>query len=175
MNYEENKEFLVKRIVREGHSIGIHGYSHKYSEIYQSIDTYMENITKLENKIEKSTGVNTKITRFPGGSSNTVSRYYHVGIMSQLTKKLLNDGYRYYDWNITSGDAGDVKTKEEVYQNVINGLSKKKANMVLMHDFSNNAKTVDALKDIIRYGKQNGYVFEAITEDTPMITHHISN
>lgn len=175
LNYDKNKEVLVKRIVQEGHSIGIHGFSHNYSQVYSSVDTYMENITKLEEKILVSTGVNTKITRFPGGSSNTVSKSYSSGIMTILTSKVLEEGYRYFDWNVASGDSGDVKTAPGVYNNVTKRLSKNKPNMVLMHDFSGNTKTLNAIRDIIQYGKNNGYTFEAIGNDTPMITQRVAN
>lgn len=175
LNYNKNREILVKRIVEEGHTIGIHGYSHEYKEIYISKETFMNNITKLQEKIKESTGVNTMYIRFPGGSSNTVSKKYSPGIMSQLTKKLLNDGYKYFDWNVSSGDAGGAKTKQEVYQNVTKQLKKTRPNMVLMHDFSRNTKTLEALRDIIHFGKENGYTFEKIAQDTPMITQKVAN
>lgn len=174
INYNSETEKLVKREVTEGHSIGIHGYSHNYKTIYQSVETYMENITKLQEKIEKSTGYNTKITRFPGGSSNTVSRY-NPGIMTKLSKEVVARGYKYFDWNVSSEDAGGAKTSQEVYRNVTTGLSKNRANVVLMHDFSGNTKTLNALADIIDYGINNGYTFEKITENTPMVTHGINN
>ncbi len=174
LNYDTAKEKLVKREVAEGHSIAIHGYSHNYYEIYKSVDTYMENITKLQNKIKESIGVNTIITRFPGGSSNRVSKY-NPGIMTKLCKEVVQKGYKYYDWNVSSGDAGGAKTKEQVYNNVIRGLSKSKQNIVLMHDYSGNTKTLNALSDIIDYGLANGYTFEKITKDTPMVTHTPNN
>ena len=92
LNYNEAGEKLVKREIPEGHTVGIHGYSHQYSEIYKSVDIYMENITKLQNKLLASTGYNTTITRFPGGSSNTVSRY-NPGIMTLLCSEVVNRGY----------------------------------------------------------------------------------
>ena len=174
LNYNKNQEVLVKRIVNEGHSIGIHGYSHDYKKIYQSVDSYMENIKKLQEKIKKSTGVTTNLTRFPGGSSNTISSF-NPKIMTKLTKEIVKKGYRYYDWNVSSGDAGEAKNRDEVYQNVIKDLYRNGNNVVLMHDFSGNQKTVDALRAIIQYGKRNGYTFEAITENTPMVTHRINN
>lgn len=174
LNYNTNQEVLVKRIVNEGHSIGIHGYSHDYKKIYQSVEAYMENITKLQDKIKKSTGVTTNLTRFPGGSSNTISSF-NPKIMTKLTKEVVKRGYRYYDWNVSSGDAGEAKNRDEVYQNVIKDLYRNGNNVVLMHDFSGNQKTVDALRAIIQYGKKNGYTFEAITENTPMVMHRINN
>ena len=174
LNYSSANEHLVKRIVDEGHSIGIHGYSHNYKEIYTSEQTYIENLNKLQEKIKKTTGVTTNITRFPGGSSNTVSKF-NKGIMTRLTKLVEAKGYKYYDWNIESGDSGGAKTKEDVYNNVIKYLSKKRANVVLMHDFSSNNKTINALNDIINYGKNNGYTFEAINDETPTIHHRVNN
>lgn len=174
LNFDSSKEALLKREVEEGHSIGIHGYSHEYKKIYQSVDTYMDNINSMQKKIKEVTGITTVITRFPGGSSNTVSKF-NPGIMTKLTNEVMNRGYLYYDWNVSSGDSGDVKTKEAVYHNVIKGLRKNRNNVVLMHDFVNNHKTLDALRDIIRYGKQNGYRFEAITPATPMVTQRVNN
>ena len=174
LNYDSAGEKLVKRAYAEGHTIAIHGYSHQYSEIYKSEDAYMKNITKLQEKIKDSTGYNATITRFPGGSSNTVSRF-NKGIMTRLTKLVVSKGYKYFDWNVSSGDAGGARTKEEVYNNVVNGLRKSRANVVLMHDFSGNYKTLNALSDIIDYGLQNGYTFNRITESTPMVTHGVNN
>ena len=143
-------------------------------EIYTSEKNYLENLDKLQEKIKKTTGVTTNITRFPGGSSNTVSKF-NKGIMTRLTKLVEAKGYKYYDWNIESGDCGGAKTKEDVYNNVIKYLSKKRANVVLMHDFSSNNKTINALNDIINYGKNNGYTFEAINDETPTIHHRVNN
>ena len=81
-------EFL-KRIVEEGHSIAIHSKSHDYSVCYSSPDEYLNGIDYMKQKIKNTTGVETKIIRFPGGSSNTVSRKYFPEIMTILTKMRL--------------------------------------------------------------------------------------
>lgn len=174
LNYNSEGEKLVKREVEEGHTVAIHGYSHEYKKIYKSVDGYMKNITKLQEKIKKSTGYDATIIRFPGGSSNTISRY-NPGIMTKLTKEVVEKGYRYFDWNVSSGDAGDVKTADAVYKNVTKGLSKKRINVVLMHDFSGNKKTLKALPKIIDYAIENGYKFSNITTNTPMVTHKVNN
>ena len=64
---------------------------------------------------------------------------------------------------------------QKIYQNVVNNLSKTKENVVLMHDFENNYYTLNALKKIIQYGKTNGYTFEKITMEVPMVRHKVSN
>ena len=173
LNYTDANEKIIKRIVDEGHTIGIHGYSHEYSKIYKSDDAFMNNIYTLQDKIYKSTGVKTMYMRFPGGSSNTVSRKYSKGIMTRLTKKVLAKGFKYYDWNISSGDAGGAKDSKAVYRNVTKNLSKKRGNLVLCHDI--HQKTLDALPDIIKFAKKNGYTFAPIDDNTPMYAQHVNN
>ena len=95
--------------------------------------------------------------------------------MSKISKKVLDEGFKYFDWNVLSADAGDVKTKEGVYKNVVNGLKPNRNNIVLMHDFSGNNKTVEALPEIIDYGIAHGYKFEVITTNTEMYAQKIQN
>lgn len=175
INYDPQNEYLIRRIVNEGHTIAIHGYSHTYSQIYKSDDSFIYNITTLREKIKNTTGIDTKIFRFPGGSSNTVSRKYSPGIMSRLTSRLTNDGYIFFDWNIDSNDAGGASSKYEIYNNVTSALSKDKPNVILMHDAPNKIYTLEALSDIIDYGIRNGYKFSNITEKTKPVKHSVNN
>lgn len=165
---------LIKRAYDEGHTIALHTASHSYSIVYASADSYFNDLNIVSERVKNITGVESKIIRFPGGSSNTVSRKYSSGIMSYLTSEVLKRGYRYYDWNVSSGDAaGGSPTASMIYDNVVSNLSKNRVNMVLMHDIK--TYTRDALRDIIRYGKENGYVFDKITQDTEMITQRVNN
>ena len=95
---------LIKREYDEGHSIALHTDSHDYSAVYQSVDAYFNDLGRVSDRVKRITGEESKIIRFPGGASNTISRRYSPGIMSILTKEVLNRGYRYYDWNVSSGD-----------------------------------------------------------------------
>lgn len=175
INHNSSLDYLIKRINDEGHTIALHSYAHKYNLIYQSVDSYFNDLKQIHDKVQNITGVDSKIIRFPGGGSNTVSKKYSVGIMSYLTSEVLNRGYRYYDWNVSSGDAGEASNASEVYNNVVNGLKHNKTNIVLMHDFENNYKTLDALRDIIHFGKNNGYEFSSINMLTPMVRHRVNN
>ena len=164
---------LIKRIFDEGHSIALHTASHDYSKIYKSVDAYFDDLYLISDRVEKITGYKSKIMRFPGGSSNTISRRYNVGIMSSLANEVFNRGYRYYDWNIDSDDAGRATNSKQVYTNVTTSLSKSRMNVVLMHDVKK--WTADAVRDIIKYGKENGYTFEKIDMDTYMTRQKIKN
>lgn len=166
---------LIKREYDEGHTVGLHTASHNYSIVYNSVDSYFRDLGSVSDRVKRITGVESKIIRFPGGSSNTVSRRYVPGIMSTLTSEVINRGYRYYDWNLSSGDAagGAPPSSNDIYNNVVSRLSKDRVNMVLMHDIK--PYTRDALRDIIRYGKENGYTFDKIEMTTEMITQRVNN
>lgn len=166
-------DYLIKRAYDEGHTVGLHTASHNYQTVYSSVDNYYRDLMQVQNRVKRITGYESKIIRFPGGSSNSISAKYSKGIMTYLTKDTVNKGYRYYDWNISSGDAGEVSTASGVYNNVVKYLKKNRSNMILMHDIK--TYTRDALRNIIRYGKNNGYTFAKITMSTPMITHGVNN
>lgn len=165
---------LIKREFDEGHTVALHTATHDYSIVYASNESYFEDLYSVQNRVKRITGYESKIIRFPGGSSNTVSRKYTPGIMSYLTQEVQNRGFRYYDWNLSSGDAaGGSPSPDDIYNNVVSHLSHDRVNMVLMHDIK--TYTRDALRRIIQYGKENGYHFEAITMDTEMVTQRVNN
>lgn len=166
----------TRRAYNNGHAIALHTYTHDYGYIYSSADNYFNDLNNVSNAVYNVIGIRPNIIRFPGGSSNNVSKKYCVGIMSYLTMEVVNRGYIYYDWNIDSNDAGsDIYNSNNIYYNVVNNLSHNKTNIVLMHDSGGHSATADALRDIIRYGKEHGYSFKTITSDTPVVAHGVNN
>ncbi len=179
-NYSADKIPILKRMINEGHAIGIHGYSHDYATIYKTDDAFMENINKLRDKLYKDTGYYTTLMRFPGGGSNTVSKSpkgaNNKGAMTRLTKRVQDEGWQYFDWNVSSGDAEPGgATADKIYRNVTNELGRKRTNIVLMHDISAKKTTAAALQRIIDYGMQAGYSFAAIDSDTAGCHHPVNN
>lgn len=166
-------DYLIKREYDEGHTVALHTATHDYSYVYSSPENYFKDLETVHNRVLNITGYDSKFIRFPGGSSNTISRRYYNGIMSYLTQEVQNRGYKYYDWNISSGDAGSTTDPNGVYANVVNNLSRTRTNMILMHDIK--TYTRDAIRNIIRYGKENGYTFASIDEATPMVTQRVNN
>lgn len=173
VNFNSSYNPAVKRIYDEGHSIGIHSYTHNYKLIYSSVSAYFDDLNKMNDKIKTITGSDTKLLRFPGGSSNTISSF-NKGIMTTLVKEVTNAGYHYFDWNVDSSDAWSARNSNDVYNNVINNL-KNGTNIVLMHDLSSNEKTVNVLEKIIKDAKEKGYTFANITMNTKEIHHGINN
>ena len=169
------KDFdLTKRVIKEGHTLALHGYQHKYDRIYQSEQIYHKNLDKLRDLFFDKYGVWCTVSRFPGGSSNTVSKY-NPGVMTSLTKKLHGWGYHYFDWNVDSCDAGGARNAQDTFSHFRSGLKKGRANVVLMHDFGGNDKTINALDRMIKYGKAKGYTFLPITASTGEVHHPVNN
>ena len=164
---------LIKRIVNEGHSIGIHTASHRYDVIYASVDNYFNDLELVKQRIYNLTGINTNLIRFPGGSSNTISKKYSEGIMSILTSEVLKRGYQYYDWNIESGDSSFATNKIKLYNSVTSKLSHDKYNVILMHD--TKTYTRDSLAEIIDYDYSNGYNFSAISSSDILVRQKVNN
>lgn len=166
---------ILKREADEGHTVAVHTYSHDYATIYSSDSDYWSDFKKMEDLIVQVTGKKTNVFRFPGGSSNTVSKNYSTGIMSRLAESMSAKGYQYYDWNISSGDAGGVTTSEAVYENVISDISSSSSNtnIVLQHDIKDFS--IEAVDRIIDWGLANGYAFQPITDSTPPVHHGINN
>ena len=165
----------LQREVNEGHTIGLHAYDHNYAIAYKDDNSYLDGIDKLRAKVKADTGFDSHYIRFPGGSSNTISKRYSKGIMSRITKTAKQRGYKYYDWNVDDDDAGSARTADDCYNNVVKELRPNRSNIVLMHDFGTNKKILEALPRIIEYCQKNGYTMLPIDDNTPEIHHGISN
>ena len=163
----------LKRIADEGHTVAIHTASHKYQEIYASEDAYFTDLYRMRDLIKQYTGQESMMLRFPGGTANTVSKKYNRGIMTRLSQKVKELGFRYFDWNVDSKDAGGAKTSYEVYHNVINGIQKHQHSVVLQHDIK--GYSVDAVESIIQWGLANGYSFQPLRMDSPVCEFNPKN
>ena len=169
---EEEYQALYRRIVEEGHTLAMHSYSHKYNEIYQSVESFSADLSKLQEFLYDTTGVWCRYCRFPGGSSNTVS---HVD-MHELIDYLDEQDISYFDWNISSGDAaGAPISAEDIVRNCTARLGDYDEAIILMHDAAGKNSTVAALPALIEkiQGMGNAELLP-ITDDTERI-HHISN
>ncbi len=163
-----------QRIAKEGHTLGMHSYSHKFREIYESPEAFIEDMDKLHDYLYEVTGVDSKIVRFPGGSSNTICE---KDVMQELTAYLTQKDIPYYDWNISSGDAtSGYISAERIANNVLDHVWKYDSSIVLMHDASGKGTTVEALPIIIeKILESENTVLLPITEDTTPIQHVKAN
>lgn len=155
---------LLTRTVEEGHLIALHSCTHNYRKIYSSPDAFWQDIENLKAALLPYDCGESMILRFPGGSTNTVSKKYggHT-IMKELKAQAIGKGYRYIDWNVCAEDAvGGHPSAETIYNNVIRQASKQNTCVVLMHDTAATKNTAAALPDIIAWFKAAGYRFDTV-------------
>lgn len=168
---DEESLSAYKKIVAAGHSIGIHTYSHDYGSVYDSVESFANEVESLRSLIKETTGVDCKLFRFPGGSSTTLAK--NTGIRP-LIDYLNQNGYTYFDWNVSSGDsAPGGLDKDQIVANVIGHVGDFDTPVVLMHDSQNKATSVEALPLIIENLLNMGYEICAIDENTTPVQHVI--
>ncbi len=170
-------EAILKRMVKEGHTIAVHTYTHDYAAIYSSPEAFWKDNEKTRDLVKKVTGKTPVIMRFPGGASNTVSADYCKGIMSTLTTQTKSHNYEYFDWNISSGDAeGDGVPTKSLYVNMMSGIRENyETPVVLMHDSGAKGTTVQAVALVLKKATAEGYSFDALDETVPAVHHGVNN
>lgn len=163
----------LDEIAAAGHSIGLHSDTHDFETIYASDEAYMKDLQAIREKVFQCTGIYSNLVRFPGGSSNTISKRLCEGIMTRMTKKLTDMGYRIYDWNVDSGDASGLKDPDAIAEKVITGIQMRPVSVVLQHDIRDYS--VAAVEQIIQWGLANGYRFLTLDETSPICQHTLAN
>lgn len=158
---------LYQRILDEGHAIGIHSYSHRYGQIYESAEAYLSDFDQLSDYLYDTVGIRPNIFRFPGGSTNATADPQTI---KAIKKEMAKRGNVYFDWNaIAKDDKSKPTAAETMYQNILKSAGDVDRILVLMHDDSLRTTAVDCLKLLIDHYRTAGYTFEALTADTPPI------
>ena len=160
---------VYRRIVADGRTLGMHSFSHNYSRIYASEEAFREDVEQLRDYLYQETGVKSDFYRFPGGSSNTVSRTS----IQQLITYLNEQNIVYFDWNVSAGDAtSEYVSSERITSRVISQVGEYKEAVVLMHDSSDKKSTVEALPMIIEgIQKMENTVILPISDATIPVQH----
>ena len=169
--YNEKYLPLLTEASAAGHQIALHSASHEYSDIYRSSEAYWADIGLLKERIAPYVDTESiRYLRFPGGSTNTVSRRYGgKGLMQQLKAEVEQKGWQWVDWNVCAEDAvGGHPSADTIYRNVVRETGEQTNCIVLMHDSATTRTTAEALPDIIRWYADNGYTFLTVAEALPL-------
>ena len=134
---------VARRIVEEGHTIGIHCNHHEYDELYESVDSYLADFQEAYDAVYEVTGVEAKLFRFPGGSINAYNKDVYQDIIAEMTEK----GFIYFDWNGSLEDAVSKSTPEQLVENALGSTLGRKKVVMLAHDIVYN--TTLCLEDLI--------------------------
>ena len=162
---KDNLDDLYKRIRDDGYTLANHTASHKISNgIYRSEDAFIEDIKENDDFIYNLLGVKMDVMRFPGGSPQAT---YSGLNKTSLVNKLVDMGYGYIDWTLTTGDGEANLSPDEFLHNVVDSSSKYSVMTVLMHDYSKN--TALCLGEMIDILRQQGYIFLPLSYDSPSV------
>lgn len=166
---------MIRECYARGHTIGMHTYTHDYAQVYSSMDAYWSDLAQIGEVVEEQIGYVPCFIRFPGGSSNTVSANYTLGIMSELAQEVVAEGYQYYDWDASCGDGADHTADELVDATMADTSYGYQSIVFLMHDGAGKETTVEALPRIIEYFESEGYTFAPLDRQTCVPHHGIGN
>ena len=147
---------MVKQMHEDGHCVGLHTYSHKFSVCYRSEYSYFSDLEKLKDVIEEYTGERTNILRFPGGTSNTVMDRRG---MRRMVSGLDDLGYRAFDWTASALDATGAPITYEQAAGYVLGSCIHDVDIILMHDKMTTAKAIEIIVDRL---SSAGYVFDTL-------------
>lgn len=166
---------MIAECYQRGHTIGMHTYTHDYAQVYASVGAYWDDLDRIADVVRDQIGYVPCFIRFPGGSSNTISADYTVGIMSTLAQEVVDAGYQYYDWDASCGDGADHTADELVEATKADAGYGYQSIVFLMHDASAKETTVEALPRIIEYFQSEGYEFAPLDRTTCVPHHGIGN
>lgn len=167
----EGREEILQRIVDEGHTLGIHGYSHEYNEIYSSVEAFLEDFHEVYQAVYDACGVYPTVFRFPGGSVNAYNRNVYQPIIAEMIRR----GFVYYDWNVSGGDAtGQDLSSSEICENVVQGVLETEHPIVLLHDAADKDATAEAVGDIVEQLLDMGYYCDKLTPNIQPVTFNYS-
>jgi peptidoglycan/xylan/chitin deacetylase (PgdA/CDA1 family) len=162
-----DNEKTLRRIYNEGHSIGLHTYTHRCSKIYSNEDSFINEMNKTSEELKSVLGFAPKIIRFPTGSKGHLNENF--------LERLHSLGYRVYDWNLCLSDGIDYKTPvDKLYREGTEKCVNPNKIFLLAHCDSRNKNTCEVLPKIINYYKDLGYEFKAITKYTPEYHFRVS-
>lgn len=141
-NAEKHPE-LVDEIRQNGHSVGIHGYSHVRG-LYKKQEEYLNDIKKSESIIKSK-----------------IFRPSHGRIYPSQVKKLNELGYKVVLWDVITRDY-DTNLKEEEVLKIAKKYTRN-GSIVVFHDSLKAEKNMKyAFPLAVKYWLENGYTFETL-------------
>lgn len=154
----------LKAIADQGHTIGVHSYTHDYKKIYASVEAYLEDFHEAWSIIREATGQTPQLFRFAGGSNND----FNVDTRDAIIKEMTRRGFRFYDWNVDSGDV-DGATWQDMYNSIPRDCRNLKRPIILMHDSAGTKNALYVFEDVLKLLIGEGYKFDALQNDTQPI------
>ncbi|MBQ8540474.1 MAG: polysaccharide deacetylase [Clostridia bacterium] len=144
---------LLKRIIAEGHSVGLHGSSHDVNVIYSTASKPLEEMNETNENLYNTVGFKTKLIRTPYGS------YPYMNLEQYKILKAAN--YNLWDWTVDPRDGVGAPAISTMLNRIKGDLKGNENPIVLLHDKKSTVNNLDA---ILSYFVSEGYSFGLIEE-----------
>jgi len=163
----EYMQMLLRRMRDEGHSIGLHTCSHRYQDVYVSLEGYLDDLASIDAFVYEATGLHPNILRFPGGSRTANA---DPALMRQIAQEVTRRGYVFFDWTVPSKDDGATPAPvESITARIVNGVKERQVEIILCHDNPTPTTTPAAVEAAIAALREQGYRFDRLTHKTPPV------
>lgn len=150
-NYIEKEPDLVKRMVKEGHTVGNHTMSHPDMSKISSEESFKDELSKLEQLYESVTGTPMKkLYRPPQGKFSMENL--------EMANRM---GYKTFFWSLAYVDwiEGNQPTKEQAFSKLIPRIHN--GAIVLLH--STSKTNAEILDELLTKWQEMGYSFGDLT------------
>lgn len=123
--YADKHPDIVKREYEEGHYLANHGYDHSNRKLYQSEESFKQEVQKTDKAIGKAIGISdycSHLFRFPCGfmSSNNKSG------KKRAAQLLTEMNYVYVDWNCLNHDSVKKYSPSQLLANLKKSSKRKR-------------------------------------------------
>jgi len=149
---------VLKRIVKEGHHIGLHSMSHDKHLLYEQKDAhlhFLKEMQEVQKLIKDVTGQSPTLYRPPYGSYGNFTEEHCL--------TMIHSGLLCWDWHIDSQD-WSADSADAVYETVVRGFEGQTGNelVVLFHEYE---RTIQVLHQVIAFFLEAGCVFKGYDEE----------
>lgn len=146
---------ITRRIMREGHQLANHSWSHSDLRDLSNENILDKEIFPTSRLIARLTGNYPRYLRPPYGAIKDRT----IELLEQKGWKIVNWSLDSFDWNNSQNTPDEIIEKVERY--IHPGA------VILLHSGEVNSSTVEALPELINRLKEKGYKFRTVEELIP--------
>ncbi|WP_297829783.1 polysaccharide deacetylase family protein [uncultured Rikenella sp.] len=138
---------LVRRIVREGHLIGNHTFTHSGRSPFRSRAAIRAELEATRRTLEQITGLRTRLFRPPFGVTNP-----------RIAAAVRDGRYDTIGWDIRPFDTRTHVSRDKILRRILDRL--RPGSVVLLHDRIDGADHL--VRQLLTNARRRGYRFETI-------------
>ena len=121
----KGQEDIILRMKNEGHSIGLHSFTHERSKLYSCSSGFINEMKQVQKALYDVTGENYYILRFPFGTNNSTYR-----LTNEMVDAVHSNNFKIYDWTQDTLDGANPTSSPDT---ILNRAISTKDNVVVTY------------------------------------------